>query len=208
MNRTRIKICGLTRLEDAALAVDLGADAIGFVLWPNSPRAVTVDRAASIAAALPSFVTRVGVFVNATPGEVGRAVQAIGLDVAQLHGDEPIEPYVGRARRLMKVVSLGDDTSVVAARALPAEVTLLVDAADRERRGGTGLRADWTRAAILARARPVVLAGGLSADNVLDALRVVRPWAIDVSSGVEAAPGVKSPEKLRALFRAVQGAQA
>jgi phosphoribosylanthranilate isomerase len=208
MSRTRVKICGLTRAEDAHLAVALGADAVGFVLWPKSPRLVAADQAAAIARSLPAFVTRVGVFVNASPDDVRRVVAEIGLDVAQLHGDEHVADYVGVAARVVKVVSLGDDADVRSAVALPVEVTVLVDAVDRERRGGTGERADWTRAARVARERPVVLAGGLTAADVGEAIRRVRPWAIDVSSGVEDRPGIKSADKLRALFAAVRASVA
>jgi len=204
MSRTRVKICGLTRAEDAHLAVALGADAVGFVLWSKSPRVIEADQAAAIARTLPAFVTRVGVFVNASPDDVRRVVREIGLDVAQLHGDERVADYVGVAAKVVKVVSLGDDADVRSAVALPVEVTVLVDAVDRERRGGTGERADWTRAARLARERPVILAGGLVAADVGDAIRRVRPWAIDVSSGVEDRPGIKSADKLRALFAAVR----
>ena len=208
MSRPRVKICGLTRAEDAGLAVALGADAVGFVLWPQSPRVVSAGEAAVIARSLPAFVTRVGVFVNASPEEVGRLVEEIGLDVAQLHGDERVADYAGVARSLVKVVALGEDADVDSAIRLPIDVTVHVDAVDRDRRGGTGARADWARAARVARERPVILAGGLSAADVGEAIGLVRPWAIDVSSGVEDRPGIKSAEKLRALFAAVAAAAA
>ena len=203
MSRPRVKICGLTRAEDADLAVALGADAVGFVLWPASPRVISAEGAATLARSLPAFVTRVGVFVNASPAEVGRLVAEIGLDVAQLHGDERVADYAGVAGRIVKVVAIGEDADVDSAIRLPADVTVLVDVVDRTRRGGTGARADWARAARVARERPVILAGGLSAADVGEAIRRVRPWAIDVSSGVEDRPGIKSGEKLRALFAAV-----
>jgi phosphoribosylanthranilate isomerase len=208
MSRLRVKICGLTRTEDADLAVALGADAVGFVLWPESPRVVSVSHAATIVRSLPAFVTRVGVFVNASPADVRGLVEEIGLDVAQLHGDERVDDYAGVARRIVKVAALGGDADVDAAVRLPSEVTVLVDVVDRERRGGTGTRADWARAARVARERPVILAGGLSATDVGEAIRRVRPWAVDVSSGVEDRPGIKSAEKLRALFAAVAAAAA
>jgi len=208
MSGPRIKICGLTRVEDADLAVALGADAVGFVLWSPSPRVVSADDAATIARSLPPFVTRVGVFVNASPEAVGRLVAEIGLDVVQLHGDERVADYAGVARRLVKVVALSGEADVDSAMRLPLDVTVLVDAVDRERRGGTGARADWARAARVARERPVILAGGLSAADVGEAIGRVRPWAIDVSSGVEDRPGIKSAEKLRALFAAVAAADA
>jgi phosphoribosylanthranilate isomerase len=207
MRRTRVKICGLTRVHDAALAVELGADAVGFILWPKSPRFVTTLAATAIARELPPFVTRVGVFVNASPEEVRAAVGAIGLDVAQLHGDERAEDYALAATRVMKVVTLESEADVERALALPAHVTPLVDAVDREKRGGTGTRANWALAAHVAHGRRTVLAGGLSAENVGEAISLVRPWGIDVSSGVEAAPGIKDAGKLRALFAAVREKQ-
>jgi phosphoribosylanthranilate isomerase len=196
----RVKICGLTQAEDAALAVELGADAVGFIFWPKSPRVTTIANVRAIGRALPGFVTRVGVFVNAPPDEVAATAAEAGLDAVQLHGDEDVAQYAGISARLIKGLPLDDDATVQRVIDLPAEVTPLVDAADRDRRGGTGRLADWSRAARVASQRPIVLAGGLSADNVADAIRQVRPWAIDVSSGVEDAPGVKNVARLRQLF--------
>jgi phosphoribosylanthranilate isomerase len=196
----RVKICGLTQAEDAALAVELGADAVGFIFWPKSPRVTTIANVRAIGRALPGFVTRVGVFVNAPPDEVAATAAEAGLDPVQLHGDEDVAQYAGISARLIKGLPLDDDAAVQRVIDLPAEVTPLVDAADRDRRGGTGRLADWSRAARVASQRPIVLAGGLSADNVADAIRQVRPWAIDVSSGVEDAPGVKNAARLRQLF--------
>jgi phosphoribosylanthranilate isomerase len=208
VSRPRVKICGITRADDARLAVSLGADAIGFVFWERSPRAVSAARARVIADSLPPFVTRVGVLVNAPPDEVQALVAAVGLDAVQLHGDEPVERYGSVTARLIRVVVFDTITALEAALALPSHVTPLVDAADRERRGGTGQLGDWSRAAALAAARPAVLAGGLTADNVGRAVHEVRPWALDVSSGVEEAPGIKSREKLAAFFDAVRVAEA
>jgi phosphoribosylanthranilate isomerase len=199
----RVKICGLTRHEDAAIAVDLGADAIGFVFWLKSPRAVTPHAVRSIVDRLPAFVTRVGVFVDASPAEVVETVLAAGLDAVQLHGDEQFEDYRTVGARLIRGVALDDDEAADRAALWPRDVTPLVDAADRERRGGTGQLADWTRAATLAAKRPILLAGGITAENVTDAVRRVRPWAIDVSSGVEKAPGIKSSERMQQLFKAI-----
>jgi phosphoribosylanthranilate isomerase len=148
----------------------------------------------------------VGVFVNASPDEVSHAVDAIGLDVAQLHGDEPVARYRHVASRLIKAVAAETSEDVQEALTLPPEVAVLVDAADRERRGGTGRTANWDRAADLAQARPIVLSGGLTAANIAAALRQVQPWGVDVSSGVEDAPGVKNPAKLREFFEAVRNA--
>jgi phosphoribosylanthranilate isomerase len=199
-----VKICGLTRWEDAELAIRLGADAVGFVLWDRSPRHVAAAEAAAIVARLPPFVTRVGVVVDTPPEAVGAAAREAGLDAVQLHGDESIAPYRGLTARLIKAVALEKDEDVEAALALPGDVTILVDAADRARRGGTGQRANWTRAAELARARPIVLAGGLTAETVVEAVERVRPWAVDVSSGVEQSPGIKSAKRLEAFFRALE----
>jgi phosphoribosylanthranilate isomerase len=204
MSRPRVKICGITRVEDADLAVALGADAIGVVLWEHSPRAITPGQARAIFRALPPFVTRVGVFVDASPATIRAIVDEVGLDAVQLHGDEPVEDYVDLRTRLIKAIALADDGALDAGTSLPPAVTPLVDAADRERRGGTGQLANWTRAAALAAVRPAILAGGLTPANVGQAVRDVRPWGLDVSSGVEEAPGVKSQDRLRAFFEAVR----
>lgn len=205
--RVRVKICGITRTEDARLAAELGASAVGFVMWPGSPRRVDAATARAIGRALPPFVARVGVFVDADPRDVSAAVEEAGLDVVQLHGDESVGDYAGVAARLIKSVGLATDADVRSAIGLPAEVTPLVDAPDRVRKGGTGRRADWSLAARLAAARPILLAGGLTAENLSDALREVRPWAVDVSSGVEAAPGIKSPDRLAAFLAAARAAE-
>lgn len=202
----RVKVCGITRVEDASEAVRLGAAALGFVFWPKSPRAVSVHAAREIAGAVPPFVARIGVFVDASVDDVTRIADDVGLDGVQLHGDERVDSYDRVKSRLIKAVTLGSDEDVGRAAALPAHVTPLVDAADRVRRGGTGQLANWKRAAALAARRPVILAGGLTAENVADAIRRVRPWALDVSSGVESEPGVKDRDRLAAFFAAVAGA--
>ena len=203
--RTRVKICGITRPEDAALAGELGADAIGFVLWPASPRAVNVEQASAIATP-GAFAARVGVFVNASASEVAEAVRRARLSAVQLHGDENVADYARVGAPLIKAVTLAGSEDVAKALALPSEVTVLVDATDTRKRGGTGQLADWLLAKAVSDARPVILAGGLSATNVGDAIRAVRPWGVDLSSGVEQAPGVKSPERMRELFAAVAAA--
>ena len=204
MRRPRVKICGLTRVEDAMLAVELGADAVGFVLWAGSPRHVTARHAADIANRLPPFVTRVGVVVNMPPEDVTVAVRIAGFDAVQLHGDEVVNRYDVVPVRLIKVVAPETDADVTHALALPPNVTVLIDAAaDRQARGGTGQRANWVRAAQIARARRVVPAGGLTAETVAEAVGQVRPWAVDVSSGVEESPGVKSARRMEAFFAAV-----
>jgi phosphoribosylanthranilate isomerase len=201
--RVRVKICGITRLEDAEAAVGLGADAIGFILWPKSPRVISLDEAARIANALPPFVTRVGVFVNPSLNEAREAVDRVGLDAVQLHGDETPAAFRALPVRCLKVATLESDDDIRAVAAWPADVMPLVDAADRERRGGTGRVANWARAAQVSFVRPIVLSGGLTADNVSQAIAATRPWAVDVSSGVETSPGVKSVERMEKFFAAV-----
>lgn len=207
MRPVAIKVCGITRVEDAERAVELGASALGFVLWPRSPRAVPAARAASIARAVPAGVRRVGVFVNPSPDDVARAVAAIGLDAVQLHGDEPASEFAGVGAALVKAVALSGESDVEAAAAVPEDVTVLVDASDRERRGGTGRQANWALAARLSARRPVWLAGGLTAENVGEAIATVRPALVDVSSGVESAPGLKDSARLAAFFAAVREAR-
>jgi phosphoribosylanthranilate isomerase len=198
--RPRVKICGITRPADAALAVSLGADALGFIFWAKSPRAIDPGTAREIHVDLPPLVSRVGVFVNASPAEVADVVRVAGLDVVQLHGDEPVDAYVDVGARIVKVAALERDIDVDDVIAWPSRVTPLVDAIDRSVRGGTGRVADWALAARVAAVRPLLLAGGLTAGNVAEAVTTVRPWGLDVSSGVEDAPGIKSPAKLRAFF--------
>jgi phosphoribosylanthranilate isomerase len=189
-----VKVCGITRLTDALHAAEHGATALGFVFWPRSPRCVSPDVAAAIIAELPSNVVTVGVFVNETIDRIRHVVAETGLTAVQLHGDEPPAYADALSWPIFRSVTLDDAEDVVTA--WPAETTLLLDAADRDRRGGTGTTVDWERAATLARARRVVLAGGLTPGNVADAVAAVRPYGVDVSSGVEEAPGVKSFDKV------------
>jgi phosphoribosylanthranilate isomerase len=207
MSYLRVKICGITREEDALRAARRGADAVGFILWPGSPRSIAVERAAAIARALPPFVWKVGVFVNATPDEVAQAVAGAKLDVAQLHGDEDVQQYRHLPVRLVKSVALRTPDDVARAIALPADVMPLVDTPDPELRGGTGRVAAWDLAAEVAKARPTMLAGGLNAENVVDAVEKVHPWGVDVSSSLEDSPGVKSAGKLAVFFAAIEPAR-
>jgi phosphoribosylanthranilate isomerase len=201
--RTRVKICGITRPEDALEAVRLGADAIGLVFYPRSPRAVTPAQAARLVAALPPFVTAVGLFVDPTEAEVRAVLEAVPLDLLQFHGAETPEFCDRFGRRHIKAVRMrpGVDLHAEAARFAAAD-GLLLDAYRPGVPGGTGECFDW--AAIPADLRaPVVLAGGLDADNVADAIRAVRPFAVDVSSGVEADKGIKDAAMLAAFLRGV-----
>ena len=194
----RVKICGITRPEDAQLAVDLGAAAIGMLFWPRRPRCIDVARARAIAAALPPFVSAVGVFVNQP--EALDVARSAGLDAVQLHGDEPPASYRDLPIRAIKAIGVGGEDAVDSAAAVPAHVTVLLDAHDPSKRGGTGRPIEWSVAAKIAAQRRVILSGGLDAGNVADAIAAVQPYAIDVSSGVESSPGIKDPDKLRALF--------
>jgi phosphoribosylanthranilate isomerase len=200
-----VKVCGVTTPDDAELAARLGAAAIGMIFWRSSPRAVDLARARDIARALPAFVTRVGVFVNQAPEDVTAIAEEIGLDAIQLHGDEDPSRYLNEWRgRIIKAVAVKDGSADASAEAVPSAVTVLLDAHDPVKRGGTGLPIDWAAAAAVARKRPVILSGGLTPANVSTAIAAVGPYAVDVSSGVESSPGRKDPAKLRAFFAAVQ----
>jgi phosphoribosylanthranilate isomerase len=202
---TRVKICGIRRVEDALLAAELGASAVGFVFWPASPRFVEPECAARIVDALPPFVTSVGVFVDQTPAYVSEVARRLKLGAVQLHGRERLDAFADVPVHIIKAVAVGEDGAAEREiELLPSRVAVLLDAHDPIKRGGTGRTIEWTRAAAIARRRSVVLSGGLTADNVREAAATVRPGAIDVSSGVEAEPGVKDPAKLRAFFAALE----
>ena len=199
-----VKICGITRADDAAAAVECGARALGIVFWPGSPRCLDPYRARAIAATLPPFVTTVGVFVNQPADYVSHVARLVRLGAVQLHGDETAD-YVARiAAPAIKAVTVGDPQL----SAWPSRTLLLVDVHDPEKRGGTGRTVDWSAAARIAAQRRVLLAGGLTPENVAEAIACVRPFGIDVSSGVEKSPGVKDHGRLRALFEAVYGTSA
>jgi phosphoribosylanthranilate isomerase len=197
-----VKICGITRPQDAERAVALGATAIGFIFWPSSPRRVGLEAARSIGRLVPASVLKVGVFVDAPAAELARTAGEAGLDAVQLHGSESPDLVRGLEARVIKAVALGSpDAEAQIARW--TGTTLLLDAHDPVRHGGTGRVVDWDRAARLARLHDVILAGGLKPENVAQAVRRVRPAGIDVSSGVEQTPGVKDLVKLAALFDAL-----
>ena len=199
----RVKVCGITRREDAVLAVELGAAALGFVFWPRSPRAVTADRVREITDGFPPFVSRVGVFVNASQAAILATATEAGLTCIQLHGDEDASAYVDMPLPVIKALPVGEGFSLSAVQDLPSRVSVLLDAHDPARRGGTGRVIEWTVAAAAARLRPVILSGGLNPENVKSATAAVHPYAVDVSSGVEAAPGIKDETRLRAFFAAL-----
>ena len=205
MPRTRIKICGLTRAQDVGAAIAAGADALGFVFYPDSPRYVTIEQAADLMARVPPFVTIVALFVNADPAFVRGALARLPIQLLQFHGDETEadcaqfgRPYI-RAARMRAGVDL-----VEYAACFPSARGLLLDAFV-EGYGGGGKVFDWS---LIPSGfdRPLILSGGLSADNVVDAVRRVRPWAVDVSSGVEAAKGIKDAEAIARFISGVRDA--
>ena len=199
---TLVKYCGMTREADVERACEIGVDALGFVLWPGSPRAVSAARAASLARLLPSQALPVAVFVSPEPGDVSRAADA-GLRVAQIHGDARPEALAAAADAGMDVWLA---CSLQTLGATPTERTVVLDAHDPVRHGGTGRTIDWQAAAAVARGRRVVLAGGLTAQNVADAIRVVRPHGVDVASGIEDGPGTKNHEAMAAFMASVREA--
>jgi phosphoribosylanthranilate isomerase len=201
-----VKICGICRVEDAAHAVALGASAIGFVFWPGSPRFIEPARARDIAAQLPAYVTAVGVFVDQPAAYVEEVAALVPLGAVQLHGAESIDAFAGVRQRVIKSAAVTETFDPAAVEGWPSFVTVLLDAHDPIRRGGTGRTIDWAVAARVARQRPTILSGGLTAANVAEAIARVQPEMIDVSSGVESAPGYKDADKLREFFAAVAAA--
>ncbi|MDZ3825822.1 phosphoribosylanthranilate isomerase [Pseudomonas monsensis] len=206
MSAVRSKICGITRIEDALAAVEAGADAIGFVFYAKSPRAVSVQQARAIIRAMPPFVTTVGLFVNASRCELGEILDAVPLDLLQFHGDESAEaceewrrPYIKALR-----VKAGDDIAAAVA-AYPGASGVLLDTYVEGVPGGTGEAFDWSLIPPDL-SKPLILAGGLTPENVADAVARVRPYAVDVSGGVEASKGIKDHAKIRAFIAAARKA--
>lgn len=208
--RVRVKICGITRREDALAAAEAGADAVGFVFYPGSPRCIRMDRAAEISRGLPPFVSRVGVFVNPTEQEVRETVTTAGLSAIQFHGEESPE-FCARFAPVpvIKAFRIRGEESLEELQGYERVQAWLLDAWVKGARGGTGERFNW---ALASRARahglPILLAGGLTPENAAQAARDVQPFALDVSSGVEKAPGLKDAAKIRAFVAAVSSATA
>lgn len=201
--RTRVKICGFTRPDNARLAVQLGVDAIGLVFYPPSPRFVGVEQARAIVEGLPPFLTVVGLFVDEEPARVRAILEAVRIDRLQFHGDEPPD-YCAQFRvSYIKSIRMrtGTDLAQVASDYAGADA-LLLDVDDPAAKGGTGTRFDWSMIAPDC-PLPLILAGGLDPGNAAEALRRVRPYALDVSSGVESAKGVKDPDKMAAFLKEV-----
>ncbi|MDY6982327.1 MAG: phosphoribosylanthranilate isomerase [Pseudomonadota bacterium] len=204
-SRTRVKICGITRPEDGIAAALAGADAIGLVFYDKSPRAIDVQQAQAICAALPPFVTKVGLFVNASHEFVSSVLTAVPLDLLQFHGDETGDychsfrhPYV-KALRMKPDIDLALES-----RIFGSAQGILVDAWHEEQYGGTGISFDWSLVGSAISNHRLILAGGLKPANVARAIEQVRPWAVDVSSGVESAPGIKDNSRIEQFISEVQ----
>jgi len=218
--RTRVKICGITRVEDGLAAARAGADAIGLVFWPGTPRCVSHDQARAIAAALPAFVTVVGLFVDPEPDAVRAALSAVPLDLLQFHGDEPPELCASFGRPYIKAVHVkpGSDLLQYASRFSGARALLFDAFQPGGMPGGTGTTFDWNELPpqlTEVSSRRLILSGGLTPGSVAAAIRQLRPWGVDVSSGVEMTgddgrprQGIKSPSKIFAFVREVRSADA
>ncbi|TRW90749.1 phosphoribosylanthranilate isomerase [Candidatus Methylobacter oryzae] len=201
--RTRVKICGFTRVEDAVYAAQLGVDAIGLVFYPPSPRNVDIDHAVKIVNALPAFVSVVALFVDEQDSRIREVLEQVPIDCLQFHGDEPAEACRLYGKRYMKAVRMQDGIDIPSlARQYHDAAGLLLDAYHPGAKGGTGSRFDWNRIPEHCEL-PIILAGGLDENNARQAVQAVKPYALDVSSGVEAEKGVKDALKMAAFVREV-----
>jgi phosphoribosylanthranilate isomerase len=201
----RVKICGITKLEDAKLAAELGAHAIGLNFHPESPRCLSPAAAAELVRRIPPFVATVGIFVNWVAEPVIALCQALGLSSAQLHGDEPpqVVERVARLFPVIKALRIGQGSNAPEFSRFRAASAFLLDTPVAGHYGGTGTTGNWHAARTAAQTQRIILAGGLTPENVGEAIRIVRPYAVDVASGVEARPAKKDPAKLRAFFEEV-----
>jgi phosphoribosylanthranilate isomerase len=201
--RVRVKICGITRVEDALSAVEQGADAIGLVFYDQSPRNVSIKQAVEIANYIPAFVSVVGLFVNAEPSFINEVISNAKIDLLQFHGDETPEECASYSLPFIKAIRVKSNTNLVQyAKEYSAAKALLLDAYTEGVAGGTGRVFDWS---LIPKqlAKPIILAGGLKADNVAEAIQQVMPYAVDVSGGVEISKGVKDAAKIAAFMRQV-----
>ena len=208
MNRTRVKICGITRVEDALNAVDAGADAIGLVFYAASPRCVSIKQAQAIVAAIPPYVAVVGLFVNASTAEIQSILSQVHLDIIQFHGDETPQHCEQVCMQInlpyYKAIRVKPDTNLLQyAVDFKAAKALLLDTYSEQAYGGTGHVFDWN---LIPKnlPKPIILAGGLDANNVTNAIRQVHPYAVDVSGGVEQSKGIKDLDKIAAFMQAVK----
>jgi phosphoribosylanthranilate isomerase len=202
----KIKICGITRYEDARAAVSFGVDALGFIFHPKSPRYISPANAAEITKKLPPYVSKVGVFVDENPRRVLEIAGHAWLDTIQLHGSEPPDYCTSLPLPVVKVFSVNDDFNVSAISAYKSVAGCLLDTWDSERCGGSGRTFDWSAAIRACEiCDTVILSGGLGPTNIRDAIDTVRPYAVDVNSGVEVKPGVKNPYKMKEVISIVRG---
>ncbi len=203
VQRTRVKVCGITRPADGVAAASLGADAIGLVFYSKSPRAVDLAQAGAIVRALPPFVTVVGLFVNAEPKEIRGVLNCLPIDLLQFHGDEAAAECEAFGRPYIRAVPMREGVDLAAyARRFGTARALLLDTYQADKRGGTGTRFDWSWVSHSSDI-PIVLAGGLTPGNVGQAVTEVRPFAVDVSGGVESGPGLKDPIKMAEFIEEV-----
>jgi len=200
---TKIKICGITNIEDALFAVEAGADALGFVFYEKSPRYISPEAVKQIVSELPPFVTTVGLFVNATIETIEQTMRLTGVSVIQLHGDETPADCIFAGHPVIKAVRIKDAGSLIGIEKYRVSA-LLLDAWNDQQYGGTGESFDWQLARKLTGKQPLILAGGLNPDNVAEAIRVVDPYAVDVSSGVEESPGRKDHGKIHKFIQQVR----
>ena len=204
--RTRIKFCGITQLSDALEAVRLGVDALGFVFYPNSPRNIEIAKAAEIMAQLPAFVSCVGLFVNASEELIQQVLQSTPIDTLQFHGDETVEECQSYGWPYLKAIRMKQDVNLEsAAQEYSTASALLLDTYTQGTPGGTGEAFDWERIP-KSLSKPIILAGGLSVNNVANAIQTVSPYAVDVSGGIEQAKGIKDAAKMAAFVKEVTNA--
>ncbi len=199
----RVKVCGITNRDDALCAVDAGADALGFIFYEKSPRYVAPEIVGEIVAALPPFVTSVGVFVNASEARMDAVVKLAGLRAIQLHGDEPPEACLGHAVPVIRALRVGENFEPEQMRSYLVD-TFLLDTEKAGKYGGTGEIFDWSKAIAAKDVGRIVLSGGLNPDNVVASIEAVMPYAVDASSGVEAEPGKKDHRKVKQFLKAVR----
>lgn len=203
MNRVRVKICGITRPQDALAAAGAGADAIGLVFYPSSPRTLDIDRARAIGGVLPPFVTRVGLFVDAASGEIEGVLNSLCLDMLQFHGNEAPADCERYGLPYMKAIKMTEEVDLQAqAQRYAGASALLLDTHVAGMAGGTGRTFSWDRVP-RDLSKPLILAGGLNQDNVIEAIDRVRPYAVDVSGGVESARGIKDADMIKAFTHKV-----
>lgn len=204
MQRTRVKFCGITELDDALTAVSLGVDALGFVFYPASPRFISIEEATLITRSLPPFVCKVGLFVDADEKQVVEYAKHAELDLIQYHGDESIEYCMKVAHPFIKAIKMKADLDIAEACAqYVGAKAILLDSYDANMAGGTGVSFDWGRIPQHL-SKPIILAGGLRASNVATAISQVHPYAVDVSGGIERSKGIKDPAKMAAFMHEVR----